>query len=219
MDKEVETSLRLSMRRTLGPTPRLDLLRTRLAECLRRRGTAAKLARACSVAGKEKRQLVSVWFRKGEGRPTAVATMKVARFLVAQPEWDDEKWFIPTWVEMLHIAMPLLSLRGRAADLARFCGREPSAICRYFAASPRQRRQPDGEVALATFDWLTRGRVEYSFIDTGLNPEPSPDIVRALRRAFDLEDSFKLRYEQKVRRRLPLPWQDLFCGGSAPVPR
>jgi hypothetical protein len=143
--------------------------------------------------------------------------MRVMRFLVAQPEWHDREWFVPTWGEMLQIMAPLLLLRGRAADLARFCGREPSAMCRYFSRSPRQRRQPDGEVALAAYDWLTRRRVEYSLIDTGLNPEPSPKIFQALARAFDLEQSFKLRYERKVRRPLLLPWADLLSGGSSAI--
>jgi hypothetical protein len=198
------------MRRTADPTPRFDELRIRLSPCLLRRGAASRLARSWSAGGKDKRRQVSLWFKKGEGRPMATPTLIALRFLVAQPEWHEEEWYVPAWSELVEIVIPLLSVRGRAANLARFCDRELYAISRYFSRTLSQRREPDGEVALAVLDWLTRQRIEYALIDNGLNPQPVAHVWQPLERAFKLEQELKAKLEETERRQLYLPGNNLF---------
>jgi hypothetical protein len=133
------------------------------------------------------------------------------QFLVAQPEWRDNEWYVPAWDELIQIMIPLLAVRGQAADLARYCDREPWDISRYFSRWPTRRREPDGEVALATLDWLTRRRVEYSMADNGFNPLPPPKFWQALERAFALELKFRKARALVLGRDLHLPDDDIFC--------
>jgi hypothetical protein len=198
------------MRRVTALTPRMEKLRAHLLPYLQRRGTASHLARLCSINGGEKRQQVSLWFKQGKGRPGAAAALLAARLLVAQLDWRDEEWYIPTWDELVQILIPLLTIRGKAAELARFCDREPYAISRYFSRSPRQRREPDGEVALAALDWLTRRRIEYSLVENEFSPMPPPREWRALQQAFAVEEKLKDAFERIEGKKLYLPGDDLF---------
>jgi len=188
------------MRRATVSTPRLDKLRALLLPCLERRGAASKLARMWSAGGKDKRQQISLWFKKGEGRPTAVPALLALQFLMVQPEWPHEEFYVPTWDETVRIAIPLLSIRGMAADLARFANRNPWDISRYFSRQASRRREPDGEVALATLDWLTRWRVERSLVADGDRPMPPSAIRDALEHAFKLESKFRRQREKTEER-------------------
>jgi hypothetical protein len=163
-----------------------------------------------SSGGKDKRQQISLWFKKGEGRPTAIPTLLALQFLMVQPEWPEEEFYVPTWGEMVRIVIPLLSVRGMAADLARFSHRNPWDISRYFARQASRRREPDGEVALATLDWLTRQRVERSLANEGDRPMPPPAVWNALERAFELEEKFRSRREQAEGRSFFLQGAALF---------
>ncbi len=198
------------MRRAMVSTPRLDKLRALLLPCLDRRGAASELARMWSAGGKDKRQQISVWFKRGEGRPMAVPTLLALQFLMAQPEWQVEEFYVPTWDEMVRIVIPLLSARGMAADLTRFCARKPHDISRYFSRQPNRRREPEGEVALATLDWLTRWRVERSLAENGDRPMPSSAVWDALERAFELEAKFRSKREQDEGRPFFFPGGALF---------
>jgi hypothetical protein len=184
------------MRRFEGSTPRLDLLRRQLRVFLRRRGAASALARACSICRPTTRQQISLWFTKGSYIPPATPTLLAARFIVSQPKWKGEKSYIPTWDELMEIVTPLLTIRGTAADLSRHCGRPMYAVSRYFAHAAGQRREPDGEVALAALDWLTLMRQEHSMIKDKQLPEPSLRIQRAVRKAFAVEHQLKCRTER-----------------------
>ena len=199
------------MRRAAIATPRLDKLRELLLPLLERRGAASELAQLWSRGGTDKREQISVWFKKGKGRPTAVPTLLAVQFLVAQPGWPrEEQWYIPTWDQLVELVIPLFAIRGKAADLTRFCDREPWDISRYFTLRVSRRREPDGEVALATLDWLTRWRIEHSLAESEANPLPSPKVWKALEQTFTLEREFRVKREQAEGRQLYLPGNDLF---------
>ncbi len=198
------------MRRVLVDTPRIEKLRAQLLPCLQRRGMASRLARLCSSGGEEKRQQISLWFRQGEGRPGAMPTLLAVRFLVAQPEWQEEEWYIPTWDELVRIVIPLLDVRGKAANLARFCDREPYAISRYFSRDSNQRREPDGEVALAVLDWLTQRRIEYSLVENEFSPMPRPRVWLSFQQAFAVEEKLRGAFAQSKGREFFLPGVELF---------
>lgn len=198
------------MRRAAVATPRMDLLRAHLFPHLARRGAASELARLWSPGNTNKREQISVWFKKRKGLPTAIPTLLAVQFLMAQPEWPEEEFYVPTWDELVRIVTPLLSVRGKAADLARFCGRKPFAVSRYFSRKPRQRREPDGEVALATLDWLSRRRVEGALVENGSNPKPPLEVWRTYELAFAIEQKLRERRERVEGRELPLLGTNLF---------
>jgi len=190
------------MRRVEKLTARLDRLRQKLSPCFQRRGSASRLAKTCAVGKEEKRQQISLWFKKGVGRPTAKATLLALRFLFDQPEWTESNLHAPTWDELVQIIKPILGARGKAAALARFCDRKPHDISRYFSSQPSERREPDGEVALATLAWLAQHRLEWTLICNEDQAAPKARVMRAYEAAFARDEEIRERREQEEGRHL-----------------
>jgi hypothetical protein len=146
---------------------------------------------------------------------TASSALSAARFFETERE-NQTMWFIPEWEELHQIVLTILEAPGYRAELARFCAREPHLISRYFNASANQRRQPDGDVALATLAWLTRKRLRWFDAEHGEITPPPPQEWRALERAFNLEGQFCKRRQVELNQTsafapslVPM-WDDLY---------
>ncbi|MFZ4776825.1 MAG: hypothetical protein ACOYM3_15750 [Terrimicrobiaceae bacterium] len=119
-------------------------------------GRSAALAAACGCH----RQAIYKWFSLCQGRPPAEATLLALRWSEEISRKQELRYF-PSWEDFRERARVIILRDNLLSEVSRFCEAQPAIIEHYLLNADRAERRPDGEFALAVFDWFQESRIAY----------------------------------------------------------